>query len=385
MNVRTLSLLPMALLAVAATAQTPAAPARPPITLHIGDAAPQISVVKWLKGKPQTDLKDGKVHVVEFWATWCGPCKVGMPHMSELAKKFGNKAAFVGVDASERKDDVTLPEKFVDQAGKMMDYNIAYATPNDVMTKTWMQAGGQYGIPCAFVVDKEGKIGWVGHPLMGLEDAVQLAIDGKLDATAAAKIDSDWKEKLALGETKMKALTEAQKAGKTDEALALNEEAFTNWPFIAPDYAATKYELLTAKDPKAAKSYADSVLKEKANAPMVLRAVASSIINEKSDVKGDRDYKLAKTLLLKANDCMAATVSSNQALAQAALKTGDNDLALKSQESVVAMIQDNLSKTNYGTTAPGLRAKAATEKMLADAQATLETIKAAASKGSSNK
>ncbi len=379
MNVRTLSLLPLAaLLATGAFAQqaTPRAPARPPITLHVGDPAPEMSVIKWLKGKPQTDLKDGKVHVVEFWATWCGPCKVGMPHMSELAKRYGKKAAFIAVDASERKDDVTLPEKFVEQAGKMMDYNVAYTTPHDTMSKTWMEAAGQYGIPCAFVVDKTGKIGWIGHPLMGLEQAVDLAIDGKLDATSGAAIDQAWKDKLAAGEKTMKALAQATKDGKVDEALTLNEEAFANWPFIAPDYAATKYQLLTAKDPKAAKEFADTVLKEKANAPMVLRAVAQTIVSEKSDVKGDRDYKLAKTLLLKANECMAGTASSNQMLAQAALKSGDSELAVKAQEAAVALYQENL-KLDYGTSDAGLRAKAAAEKMLAAAQATLDTIKSA--------
>jgi thiol-disulfide isomerase/thioredoxin len=377
MNVRTLSLLPLALLAAAATAQNPAAPARPPVTLHVGDAAPELTIDKWLKGKPQTDLKDGKVHVVEFWATWCGPCKVGMPHLSELAKHYGKKAAFIGVDASESKDDVALAEKFVAQAGKMMDYNVAYAKPRDTMTKTWMEAAGQYGIPCAFVVDKTGKIGWIGHPLMGLEQAVDLAIDGKLDATSGAAIDQAWQVKLDAGEKTMKALAAARKDGKVDEALTLNEEAFANWPFIAPDYTATKYQLLTTKDPKAAKEFADKVLKENANAPLVLRAVATVIVNEKSDVKGDRDFKLAKNLLLKANNCMAPTASSSQQLAQAALQSGDTDLARKAQETAVALYQENLAKTNYGTTEAGLRAKAAAEKMLATAQATLDSIKSA--------
>jgi len=385
MNVRTLSLLPLALLAAAATAQNPAAPARPPVTLHIGDDAPELVVVKWLKGKPQTDFKDGKVHVVEFWATWCGPCKVGMPHLSELSRKFGKKAAFIGMDASESKDDIALPEKFVEQAGKMMDYNVAYATPRGAMTKTWMEAGGQYGIPCAFVIDKQGKIGWIGHPLLGLEEAVEAAIDGKLDATAAAKIDTDWKAKMELGMAKMKELTQAQKDGKVDEALALNEAVVTNLPYIVPNYASTKYELLSAKNPKAAKSYGESLLKDQSNAPMVLRAVATSIVNEKSGVKGDRDYKLAKNLLLKADECMTGNSSSNQALAQAALKSGDNELALKTQESVVASLQDTLSKATFPDSAMGQRAKASAEKMLADAQATLDTIKAAASKGTAGK
>ena len=207
---------------------------KPPVTLHVGDPAPAVTVVKWIKGTPQTDLKDGKVHVMEFWATWCGPCKVGMPHLSELAKKYGDKVAFSGIDASERKDDVAKPQAFVDLAGDMMAYNVAYATPRGPMSQNWMTAAGQYGIPCAFVVDKQGRIGWIGHPLMGLEEALDLATADKLTPEASAAIGKSWEARLAQGEATGKAEEAAQKAGKVDEAMALNEKLLAEWPFAVP-------------------------------------------------------------------------------------------------------------------------------------------------------
>ena len=54
--------------------------------LKVGDPAPPLSVSKWVKGTPNK-LTPGKVHVVEFWATWCGPCKATIPHITELSKR----------------------------------------------------------------------------------------------------------------------------------------------------------------------------------------------------------------------------------------------------------------------------------------------------------
>src|SRR5689334_13332915 len=77
--------------------------------LKVGDAAPPIKIAKWVKGKPDNMSKDGNtytikpgsIHVVEFWATWCGPCKVSIPHLTELAKKYKGKVTFTGVSINE--------------------------------------------------------------------------------------------------------------------------------------------------------------------------------------------------------------------------------------------------------------------------------------------
>ncbi len=306
-----------------------------PVTLKLGDPAPPLTVVKWLKGTPQTDLKDGKVRVVEFWATWCGPCIVGMPHLSNLAKAYGDKVAFVGVDASERADDVAKPEAFVKAAGDMMAYNVAYATPKSVMTQDWMKAAGRNGIPCAFVVDKAGKIGWIGHPLMGLEEAVDLALENKLDVGAAAKIDKDWEARMAKGQEIYKALQEAQKAGNVDEALRLNEGVMENLPYMVPSYAATKYALLAKKGGDAAHKYGESILTTHGNAPLVLQGVASTIA-----ATDGGDYALAKALLEKSMTCSQTNAGTAQTMAKVSFKLGDKDGAVKWQTKAVELIGD---------------------------------------------
>jgi thiol-disulfide isomerase/thioredoxin len=131
--------------------------------LGIGDPAPLIKTSKWMKGMPVT-IENGKIYVIEFWATWCAPCIAGMPHLSELAEKYKGKVTVAGISIMERGQN-TLPkvERFVDSMGSRMNYNVA-ADENNFMRENWLQASGERGIPCAFIVDRKGRIAWIGLP-----------------------------------------------------------------------------------------------------------------------------------------------------------------------------------------------------------------------------
>jgi thiol-disulfide isomerase/thioredoxin len=159
-------------------------------SLKVGDPAPKLEVGKWLKGDEVPNLDHGKIYVVEFWATWCGPCKQSIPHLTELHKKFGDKATFIGVSSFETNWDGVAP--FVAGEGDQMDYDVAMdklENPKDregFMAKNWMEAAHQDGIPTAFVVDKDGKIAWIGHP-MELEGPLTKIVDGTWDRAAAEK------------------------------------------------------------------------------------------------------------------------------------------------------------------------------------------------------
>src|SRR4051812_41921268 len=70
--------------------------------LNIGDPAPAFKPEAFVKGKSVGSFAKGKVYVVEFWATWCGPCIESMPHLSDMADKLKGKAEFVSVNVWDR-------------------------------------------------------------------------------------------------------------------------------------------------------------------------------------------------------------------------------------------------------------------------------------------
>ncbi|MEW6159787.1 MAG: TlpA disulfide reductase family protein, partial [Verrucomicrobiota bacterium] len=64
-------------------------------TLKLGNPAPKLQTGKWVQGEPVKEFEKGKVYVVDFWATWCGPCKATIPHLNELYQKFKDKGLMV--------------------------------------------------------------------------------------------------------------------------------------------------------------------------------------------------------------------------------------------------------------------------------------------------
>jgi len=154
--------------------------------LIIGDAAPPISISKWVNGAPVNSFARDKVYVVEFWATWCGPCLASMPHIASLQKEYGDEVTFIGVSAE---DDEVVTE-FMGQdsrGGKLWSEVLTYTIALDEENKTntaYMQASGQNGIPCAFIVGKSGKVEWIGHPIE-IDEPLQQVVNNSWDLKKA--------------------------------------------------------------------------------------------------------------------------------------------------------------------------------------------------------
>jgi len=133
------------------------------ISLNIGDPAPPLKVKAWIKGMQIEKLRNDKIYVLDFWATWCGPCLALMPHFSKLAKKYQDKVTFLSIDIYERGQvPISKIRQLVDSMGKRMDFSVG-VEEGRFMSKNWADASGYRGIPTIFIVSG-GKIEWTGHP-----------------------------------------------------------------------------------------------------------------------------------------------------------------------------------------------------------------------------
>ncbi len=187
------------------------------VKLAIGDKAPAVEVETWVKGTPVTGFEKGKVYIVEFWATWCGPCRAVFPHLSEIQKKHKDQGlTVVSVNVWEDKEynaeTLKKVKDFVGKQGEKMSYTIAFDGAAKKMDKGYMAASESQGIPTAFIVDQNGMIAYIGHPGQ-MDKTLDLVLANKHDLKQLA---SDAKEAGQL-EGKMTDLMKAARSGKMDE------------------------------------------------------------------------------------------------------------------------------------------------------------------------
>ncbi|AMV31127.1 thiol-disulfide oxidoreductase [Pirellula sp. SH-Sr6A] len=166
---------------------SPEVPARP--LLAVGGRAPRLQVEHWLTdgmGRLPVDtvFEPGRVYVVEFWSTTCGPCFQTIPHLADLQTKYQSSGVRVIGITTEPPE---LVKPFLEREIQRSDgrtfrlgdvakaYNLGSDTDGSVDTD-YMMASGQIAIPVAFVVGKQGLIEWIGPPL---------DLDGPLAAAVA--------------------------------------------------------------------------------------------------------------------------------------------------------------------------------------------------------
>ena len=282
--------------------------ALPEVTLKVGDPAPALKATKWLQGTEVKSFDKGHVYVVEFWATWCGPCIVMMPHMSDLQQEFKGKATLISFTTIDKQNPAEKVAAFVEKRGPKLKYSFA-ASDTPETNDAWMMASGQSGIPCCFVVDKDTKIAFIGHPMF-LDVVLPKVVAGtwaKDDLAALEKIKEEVNDVFkSLGgdaEASLKALAEFEK----------NNPKLAGIPyFINPKLGA----LLKTKKTAEARAFAEAVVAKatKQSDPIPLQMVSAIL---RSPAAGGEKESLA--LAVKSAEALLKVSGEKDAVALVSL------------------------------------------------------------------
>ena len=260
--------------------------AEAPAPLKLGDAAPAFKVDEWVKGEKFESLESGKVHVLEFWATWCGPCITAIPHLTELQKKYPD-VRFVGVASSESGTDeaakLAKVKEFVDGKGDTMAYRVVYVGDRSKMSRPWMEAAGQSGIPCTFIVDASGRVAWIGHP-MSMDKPLEQIVAGKYDvAKAAAEFEQGRAAKMAQRAISM-AIRTAQQSGDWGPVVDALKAGLEKTPSDAMRMSAVQILAGPAKRPADAWGIAEEILRNQGDDAMAMNQLAWLIVDPQGGV-----------------------------------------------------------------------------------------------------
>jgi thiol-disulfide isomerase/thioredoxin len=314
--------------------------------LNIGDQAPPLKYSKWIKGEPINSFTGTQLYVLEFWATWCGPCKAAMPHITKLQQQYKDRVSFIGVGiwekvAEGKPYESSLPsvEKFVKGNDVNMGYSVIADNNEQFMGNNWMKAAGENGIPSTFIV-KDNKIMWIGHP-NSLDSILPKMLDGKYDMEAfKAKFSKSAAASRKQNSELMAAFTPLQDAIKAKEylkALELIEQLKIKQPNYKAMMDGMKFQVLLNMDEKKAIEFAKEWLKEN-------KSASSSILSQIYN----RDGLSKDTYLWTARSFGNIETLTNpvllDALATCFSKGGDYKNALISQKKALELAKQALKE-----------------------------------------
>ncbi len=122
---------------------------------------PQIIVEQWLTSAPEVK---GKFVLLDFWATWCGPCRQSIPHLNALQAKFKDRLVVIGLSDES-------PEAMRKMASPRVDYYVG--TDPQARTRAAVEV---QGIPHAMLMDPEGIVRFEGQPVYLQEQGLERLI-----------------------------------------------------------------------------------------------------------------------------------------------------------------------------------------------------------------
>jgi len=137
---------------------------------YVGQTPPEIKVTGFINGSsemPKTlEGLRGRVVLLEFWATWCPPCRETIPHLKQLFEKYSSRGLQI---ISVSPEDPETVKPFVKE--NEMTYTIGLDD-----NKQTVHAYGIKSIPMAYLIGRDGKVIWQGHPAQLKEGQIEEAL-----------------------------------------------------------------------------------------------------------------------------------------------------------------------------------------------------------------
>lgn len=306
--------------------------------IKVGDTAPPLTSIDWLRGEPITKYQPGHVYVLDFWATWCGPCIQSIPHLSELAKKHADENVHVvGLAVWPRRGQ--RPTKAFIAQRKDMDYQIGEDDRSGKAAREYLVSSGINTIPTAMIVDQKGKIAWIGHPMNRMDQVLEAVIAGSFDPAAQAKKDAKRQRDMMRAQQLNQQIAAAQEAGDHKAMIELTGELVNIDPQLFAHAGVYRYYLLLTKikDVTAAKTYAQKLVTTTlAKAPRGLDMLATQIASNEDFSEEQRDLDLALRASIMSNELSSyQDAISLDTLALVHFTRGDVDQALQWQTKAI--------------------------------------------------
>jgi thiol-disulfide isomerase/thioredoxin len=311
-------------------------------TLKVGDRAPKLQVAKWVQGDPVKEFEKNKAYIVEFWATWCGPCRMSIPHLDEVHKKYKDKGLVViGQDVWERDESAVAP--FIKNMGEKMTYRVALddksKSERGAMSDTWMAPAGRGGIPSAFLVDKQGRLAWIGHPMELKEKTIEQVLDGTFDLKKAAA-DQEEAQK---NQQKLMALSRELGTAMKEEKWADAEAALQKLEKVLPEEHHDGLSMARAqiyfgkKDYKGAYKIIEQVSDKNTSNAMLQNQLAWDIATREG--LEQRDLKLAEKIATRANEASGGKEAAIlDTLARVQFMNGKKTQAVETQKKALELV-----------------------------------------------
>ena len=311
--------------------------------LAVGDRAPKLETGKWIQGEPILAFDSNHIYVVEFWATWCGPCISSIPHLNQLWQKFEDKGVVViGQDVWDEDSGV---EPFVRKMGTNMTYRVALddkgQDADGFMNSTWWRRKvNHHGIPTAFIINRDGVIAWIGHP-MGLSQEILNEIVS--DQYDLAKASTDYKKQLEIysrfPELQKKVFEDVKQKRWDDAQSALNDiQALI--PSMPNSFATARLKILLGQRKFGeAYQFADAFIRPRATDDHWQNTLAWAIAS--SDSPDALCLGLAETMAHHAVQLTQQTNSiSLDTLARVQFMIGKRSQAIATEKEAVSVEQD---------------------------------------------